>query len=438
MEWWLVLIFIFGAFIILLATGLPVAFCFMAINLVGVYIYWGGISGLQFLTTSMFASITVYALRPVVMFVLMGEVLFHSGVFVQAIDTLDKWMGRLPGRLGLLTVGSATLFSTLSGSSMGTTAMLGSLLTPEMERRGYKKPMSLGPILGAGGLAMIIPPSALAVILAALAEVSVGKVLIAGVFPGLLMAALYSCYIVFRCKFQPSIAPSYEPIKYPLSEKLLDTVRYVLPFGFVIMAVIGFIFLGIASPTEAAACAALVCFLITAAYRSLNWKVVVESAKGTLTICVMMFIILTGATAFSQIMAYSGATAGLVGFVTTLKVPPLLLIIFMQILILILGCLMEQVSIMMISFPIMLPVVNALGFDMIWFALLVLINMEVGLTSPPFGLTLFVMKGVAPPDTTMKDVYLAGLPFIGCDIIAMACILLFPPIALWLPNIMTY
>jgi len=438
MEWWLVLIIIMGALVFLLATGLPVAFCFMLINLVGVFVYWGGVTGFINLILSMFTSITFFALVPVVMFVLMGEVMFHSGIFVHAIDTLDNWLGRLPGRLGLLAVGSATLFSTLSGSSMGTTAMLGSLLTPEMERRGYKKPMSLGAVLGAGGLAMIIPPSALAVILAALAEISVGKLLMAGVLPGLLIAALYAIYIIGRCKLQPSIAPAYEPVTVPLSQKLVNTVRYVLPFGIVVVIVIGLIFMGIASPTESAAMAALVIFIITAFYGRLNRGVVKNSVRGTLAICIMMFIILTGSTAFSQILAYSGASRGLVQFIADLHLPPIVLLIAMQVVILILGCLMEQVSIMMISFPIFLPIVQALGFDLIWFGLLVLINMEIGLTSPPFGLTLFVMKGVAPPDTTMKDIYLAALPFIFCDLIAMSFIMAFPLIAIWLPSLMRY
>lgn len=437
MEWWLALAMIGGALVFLLATGLPVAFCFMLINLVGVFFFWGGVSGFQQLILSMFTSITFFALLCVVMFILMGEVLFHSGVFVRAIDVLDKWMGRLPGRLGLVAVGGATLFSTLSGSSMGTTAMLGSLLTPEMERRGYKKPISIGACMS-GALAMIIPPSALAVILATLAEISVGRLLISGIFPGLMMAILYAGYIIGRCKLQPSIAPAYTPVTIPLSQRIMDTVRYVLPFGIVIFIVIGLIFMGVASPSEASAMAALAIFIIAAFYGRLNWGVVKKSVSGTLRIAVMMFIILTGSTAFSQILAFSGATRGLTELVVALEVSPIVLLITMQVLILILGCFMEQVSIMMITFPIFLPVVRALGFDMIWFGLLVLINMEIGMKSPPFGFCLFVMKGVAPPDTTMGDIYRATFPFILADILAMAMVMLFPIIALWLPSFMKY
>lgn len=435
MEWWLALAVIIGALLFLLATGLPVAFAFMLINLVGVYYFWGGVTGFHHLTLSMFTSITSFVLLPVAMFVLMGEVLFHSGIFVKTMDVLDKWMGRLPGRLGLVTVVTATLFSTLSGSSMGTTAMLGSTLTPEMERRGYKKPISIGACMS-GALAVIIPPSALAVVLASLAEISVGRLLMAGVFPGLVMAILYVGYITVRCTLQPSMAPAYVPATTPLSQKIMATVKYVMPFGIVILIVIGFIFMGVCDPTEASAMAALATFIIVAFYRRLNWQVLKNSVSGTLRIVVMMLIILTGSTAFSQILAFSGATQELTKFVVGLELSPIVLLIAMQILLLILGCFMEQVSIMMITFPIFLPIARALGFDMIWFGLLVLINMEIGMKSPPFGFCLFVMKGVAPPDTTMGDIYRATIPFILADILAVAIVMVFPPIATWLPSIM--
>jgi len=188
MEWWLALAIIFGSLVVLMTTGMPVAFCFMLVNVVGVFIFWGGTAGLSQLGLSIFSSVSTFAFLPVPLFILMGEVMFRSGLGLSMVDTLDKWMGRLPGRLGLLAVASGTLFSTMSGSTIGATAMLGSVLSPEMEKRGYKKPMSIGPIMGSGGLAMIIPPSALAVILACLAEISVAKILISGIIPGLIIA----------------------------------------------------------------------------------------------------------------------------------------------------------------------------------------------------------------------------------------------------------
>lgn len=434
MEWWLILFVVFSSLIVLLGTRLPIAFCFLTFNVVAAYFLWGGKIGLYGMVLSIFSSVTVFSLLPVPLFILMGEVLFHSGIAFKAIDVLDKWMGRLPGRLALLAVASGAILSTLSGSSMGTTAMLGSILTPEMERRGYKKPLSLGPILGSGGLAIMIPPSALAVILASLAQISVGQLLMAGVFPGLLMAFLYGSYIILRAMLQPSMAPPYEPSSAPLSDKVVSTVYYVLPLGLIIFVVIGLILLGVATPTESAAMGAVACFILTAFYRKFNWELIRKSVDGTLRISVMMFMILTGAVTFSQILAYSGASQGLTQFVTGLSLSPIMLIIFMQLVILFFGTFMEQVCIMMITFPIFMPIIKTIGYDPILFGLLVLLSLEISLTTPPFGFLLFVMKGIAPPDTTMMDIYRAALPFIFCDLVAIFIIMAFPSIALWLPG----
>ena len=324
----------------------------------------------------------------------------------------------------------------LTGASMGSIAMLGSVLVPEMEQRGYKKPMSLGPILGSGGLAIMIPPSSLAVLLGAIGEISVGRILIAIIIPGLVMAALYAIYIIGRCWLQPSIAPSYEVPPTPLLGKVIAGIRYVLPLGFIIFLVVGVIFLGIATPTEAAATGTLGTFILAAAFGKLNWGVVKKSIGSAFEITVMILMIITGATAFSQILAYTGASEGLTKFTIVLPLAPILIIIAMQVVLLFLGMFMSVVAIMLITLPVFVPVIIALGFDPVWFAVIYLLNMEMAATSPPFGLSLFVMKGVAPPGTTMGDIYRAALPFLYCDAIVMALIIAFPAIALWLPGLM--
>ncbi|MFC2046692.1 TRAP transporter large permease subunit, partial [Chloroflexota bacterium] len=323
MDWWLALLVLIGSFIVLLLSGMPVAFAFMFVNVVGVLVFWGGEVGLRQLILSMWTSISTFAFLPVPLFILMGEVMFRSGVAPLMLDTLDKWLGRLPGRLGLLAVGGGTIFATLSGSAMAGTAMLGSVLVPEVEKRGYKKPMSLGPILGSGGLSIMIPPSTLGVLLAALAYISVGGLLIAIIIPGLVMAGLYAAYIIIRCWLQPSIAPAYDVTPPPLAKKLILTVRNVLPLGSIVFLVIGVIFLGIATPSESAALGALGCFVLAFIYKGLNWKVMKESIGGTLIIAGMMMLILTGSTAFAQILAYTGATRGLVEMVIEFPLSPL-------------------------------------------------------------------------------------------------------------------
>ncbi len=436
MEWWIALLLILGSLIVLMAAGVPTFLCFMLVNLVGVFLLWGGVTGLHQLILSLRDSITRFSLLPLPLFVLMGEVIFRSGIAPKMMDALDKWLGRLPGRLGLEAVAGGTVLSTLTGASMGTIAILGSTLVPEMEKRGYKKPMSLGPILGSSGLAIMIPPSGLAVLLGAIGEISIGGILIAIIIPGLLMAVLYATYITVRCWLQPSIAPAYDVPPIPLLEKLVATARYILPIGFIIFMVIGLIILGVATPTEAAATGALSCFMLAAAYGKLNWEVVKKSVIGALEITAMMLMIIMGAIAFSQILAFSGASRGLIEFATGLPLAPILIFIAMQIVVMMMGMFMDVGSIIMITIPLYMPVIYALGFDPVWFAAIMLLNIEMGTTSPPFGLSLFVMKGVAPPDTTMGDVYRAALPFLFCDLIAMALMIAFPIVVLWLPGLM--
>jgi len=420
----------------IMAMGLPVAFCFMAVNLVGVYFFWGGIVGLEQIIHTIFESICSFVLLPLPLFVLMGEVMYLSGIAPNMIEALDKWLGRLPGRLSLLAVGAGTIFSTLSGASMASVAMLGSTLTPEMERRGYKKAMSLGPILGSGGLAIMVPPSVLAVLLGAIARVSVGKILIAIILPGFLMAALYTTYIITRCALQPSIAPKYDVLVPPLSERLHSTIKYILPLGLILFLVIGAMIIGFATPSEAAALGAIGCYFLAFLYGKLNWKLIKTTLINTLRITVMIFIIIAGALAYAQILAFSGASRGLIEFTLGLPLSPILVILTMQVILLILGTFMDVVAMMLITLPLYMPVISALGFDPVWFSVIMLLNVEMADVTPPFGLGLFVMKGVAPPSTTMGDIYRSVLPFLGCDLIAMALIIIFPQIALWLPSLL--
>jgi len=435
MDWQLWLLLIFGILLVLMLTGMPIALCFFIVNVIGMYALFGGIMGLQNLINSLYASLNSFILLPIPLFILMGEVMFQSKIAPILIQVVGKWMGRLPGRLALLAVAAGTLFSTLTGTSLASVAMLGSTLVPEMEAQGYKKPMSLGPIMGSGGLAMLIPPSALAVLCGAIGEISISRILIGIIIPGLLVAGIMTVYIVARCMLQPELAPTYDVAKVPLSEKVRDTAKYVLPQGLIIFAVIGLMFLGIASPSEAAACGAIGTCILAACYRRLDWEVIKKTTISSLNVTGMILIIIGGAQAFSQILAFTGASAGMAEFATNLPVPPIVIIVAMQVIILFLGCLMDVVSIMMITLPIFVPVVRELGYNDVWFAVTYLINIEIAGISPPFGLSLFVMKAVAPKGTTMADVYKAAFPFIGCSVLAMILIIIFPLIALWLPGL---
>ena len=436
MEWWLILLLIIGSLLVLMFMGMPVAFCFILINIVGVSIFWGTELGLRQLVISMFQSVIRFNLLPISLFVLMGELLFNSRLAPLMLDALDSWLGRLPGRLGLLAIGGGTLFGTLCGNALASNAMLGEVLVPEMEKRGYKKVMSLGPIIGSGGLAVMIPPSTLAVFLASLTDASVGGLLLAGIAPGLVMAILYATYTITRSYLQPSLAPSYGVTPPPLLTKVMLTVKNVLPVAFIILAVTGVIFLGVATPTEAAATGCLATFILVAAYGRLNWQVLKTCCFGTVTVTGMLLFIMTGTVAFSQIIAYSGASRELAQFAVSFPLPTVGLVAIMIALLIIMGMFMGVVSMVMITMPIFMPVIRSLGIDVLWFSVLVLLTMEMGGTSPPFGLNLFVMKGVAPRDTTMGDIYRAALPYLYCDAIVMALMIVFPILPLWIPSIM--
>jgi len=434
MEWWAVLGFFILGLLLVLASGFPIAFGFLLINLVGALIFMGPM-GLQQMTLQIFSSLSTFTLTPIPLFILMGELMFHSGIANNTIDVVDKWLGRIPGRLSLLAAGTGVLFAALSGSTLANTAMLGTVLLPEMQRRGYKASMAVGPIVGVGGLAMLIPPSSLAVVLASIGHISVSKILVGGVLPGLLLGGLIAAYVVVRCWLNPSLAPSYEVTPASFTEKIAGTIKYVLPLGFIIFMVLGLMLLGVATPTEAASSGALATALVTALYGRLNWKMVKASLMGTLDITIMVFMIIAASNTFSSLLAFTGATRGLLGVVENLQVPALVILIGMQLIVFVMGTFMETISIMMICMPMFMPIVKMLGFDPVWFGVLMLINFETGFITPPFGMLLFVMKGVAP-DLTIKEICYAAAPFILIELTTMIILIVWPQIVLWLPNLM--
>ncbi len=436
MEWWLVLAIIFSSFVLLVATGMPVAFCFLVVTLIGMSFFVGPRAVLLQLSHNSLDILTTFALLPMVLFILMGEVVFHSGIAIEVIDALDQWLGKLPGRLSLLAVLSGTVLSALTGVSMASTAILGSTLVPEMERRGYKKAMSIGPVLGSGGLAIMIPPSGMSILIGVLGEVSIGRILMAIILPGLLMAALYATYIIVRCHIQPSLAPPYTSRHVPIMQKLANTARYALPVVIIFFFVVGLIFLGVATPSEAAATGTLASFLVAAAYRKLNMEKLKKIISGATTISVMVMVIILSSKVYSQLLAYSGATRELVEFIAGLGLSPLLILVILQIVPLILGMFMGATAVVMLTVPLVMPLVIVTGINPVLYSVTLLLCVEIGTTSPPYGLSLFVMKSVAPPDTTMGDIYRGALPFLGCDLIALIGIIVFPAIALWLPSSM--
>ena len=284
-------------------------------------------------------------------------------------------------------------------------------------------------------LAMLIPPSILAVILATLIEVSVGAMLIGGILPGLVLASLYALYIVLRSWIQPEIAPPYDLPSIPLARKIKDTVIFVLPLGFIIFLVVGIIFLGVATPSEAAAMGAVGSILLSSFYGQMNRQVLTKCLYGTIKLTTTMFVIIMASTMFSQILAFSGASSGLVKAVVDLNLSPILVLISMQVSLLFLGCFMDNLSIAVIAVPIFMPVLKALGFDPLWVGVMTLINMDMGNLTPPFGLQLFVMKGMQP-STPMSEIIRSSFPFLLCETATLILVMIFPQIAIYLPSLM--
>lgn len=432
MEWWAVLLIGFGLLILLLASGIPVAFAFATLNIVGVMWVTGGAKGLVLLTGSTVDSVANFRFIAAPMFFLMGAVLYRSGAFGLIIDAVDKWIGRVRARLLYVTMASGTILATLSGAGIADTALLGSTLYPEMEKRGYSPRLALGTIFNSGLLAAIIPPSGLAVLTATLAQVPVGRLLVAGFLPGLMMATTYVIFVFLRVRRSPELAPIYDEPHAPMKIKLLATVK-LAPFSIVFFMVMGFILLGITTPSEAAATGAIGAILVALAYRRLSFGVLKDAMRDSMRIAGMILLIISGSIALSQTLALSGATRGFLGVLVDLPVSPTMLLVAMLASIIILGLFLDQVSMMMVAIPVFSPVVGPLGFDPIWFWMLFLIAISIGAETPPFGLVLFALKGVIPT-ASITEIYKAAIPFVFLDLMSLGILVAFPQIVLALPN----
>lgn len=434
MGWELILLCIFGSLTLLILTGIPVALAFMIVVLAGNLILMGP-AGPHQLIMSMYTSVSNFSLAPVPLFILMGDLLLRSGLAFQCINALAKWMGSIPARMSVLSITGGAMFGAISGSTMASTAVLGNLLLPEMEKQGYSKTLSIGAILTSGGLAMIIPPSALAVVFAAIAELSVAKVLLAGFIPGVVLALGYILVAMILVVIRPESAPKSAVQSIPWGERIKSLFTDILPVTFIVVAMVAAIYIGVCTPTEAASIGFVGALLLILAYRRFSWKLIFESTMSTIVTTAMTFFIVCNSTGFSYLIAFSGASAGLLEWVTQLDIMPIAMVASMLFLVIILGCFMDQIAIMMITLPIYMPIVNSLGFEPIWFAMLMLICLGLGLKTPPFGLNLFIMKSVAPKTTTMQ-LYSSVTPYIVSDLICIAILMAFPAIILLLPNMM--
>ena len=428
---WLML----GGSTVLLFIGMPVALSFIGINIVGAWLYMGGEAGLAQLARSSVSSVTAFSLTPIPLFVLMGEVLFHTGLALKVIEGVERLIRRVPGRLAVVAVVAGTVFSAISGSTIATTAMLGSLMLPVMLARGYHPTLATGPIMAIGAVDMLIPPSALTVLLGSLSGISISKLLVGGVMPGIILSIAFVLWIVLRVRISPHLAPDDEAVVHHTGwQRWKPFFGYVLPTLSIFGVVVGALANGWATPTECAALGAFATMLLAIAYRALSWDALLKALKGTAAIAGMILFIILGATTFAQILSFSGASNGLVQFITGQGLSTGMIVAGMMALLIFLGIFVDQVSMMMITLPIFMPIVQSLGIDPVWFGVMFLICMQLGLLLPPHGLLLMTMRGVAPPSVTMAHIFLAVVPYVVMSIVLLAAVFWFPPIATWLPR----
>jgi tripartite ATP-independent transporter DctM subunit len=436
MSWdaaaWLML----GGSTLLLFLGLPVAFSFLVINLLGAVLFLGGEAGLVQLARNSVSSVAAFSLTPIPLFILMGEVLFHTGLAVKVIEGVERLIRQVPGRLAVVAVVAGTVFSAISGSTIATTAMLGSLMLPVMLSRGYHPTMATGPLMAIGAVDMLIPPSALTVLLGSLSGISISKLLIGGVIPGLILSLAFIIYIIVRVKMNPALAPTAGFTEHRGWEKVRPFVLYVIPLVSIFVVVVASMSAGWATPTESAAIGAFFTMVLAVAYRSLSVTNLMAALRGTAAISGMILFIILGATTFSQILSFSGASNGLVELIAGSGLSPFQVIAAMMLLLIFLGLFVEQVSMMLITLPIYMPLVLKYGMDPVWFGVMFLICMQLGLLLPPHGLLLMTMKGVAPPQVRMVHIFQAVLPYIAMSLLLLALVFFVPAVAVWLPKVL--
>lgn len=424
----------FGLLLVFLMAGVPLVFVLGGVSVIFLYFKMGPV-GFYIVASKFWDSMTSFTLVAIPMFVYMAMLLERSGVAHRLYHMMHLWWGGVRGGLAIGTVAICALFAAMSGISGAAVVTMGTIALPRMLERGYDKKLALGAINAGGGWGILIPPSILMVLYALITEVSVGRLFASGIGPGILLFVLVSIYIGVRSWLQPNLAPALPPEERgDWGEKFRSLRAVILPI-FIVFIVLGAIFGGFATPTEAAAIGVFGALVASAVHRTLNLKMLHESALNTLRLTALIMWILFAAHAFSTAYTTLGAhdfIQNLMGYIPGGKWGAL---VFMMVVLLLLGMVLDPVGIMLITLPVFLPVVEAAGFDPIWYGVLFIIMMEIGYMTPPFGFNLFYIKGVAPPGVTMSDIYASVIPYVIVTLVGVVLIVLFPQIALYFPNL---
>lgn len=431
----LVTLLLFGSLFLLLTAGMPVAFALGGVTAVFAVLLWGP-EALYIIPTQIYGLMLSPILMAIPLFLLMAHMLQHSGIADDLYSVIHQWMGGLRGGLAMGTVLICTVFAAMSGISGAATITMGMIALPAMLKRNYDKHIAVGCITAGGVLGIIIPPSVIMILYALITRVSVGRMFFGGVIPGLIIASMYIAYIGIRSALQPRLCPALPPEERGnLRQKIIALKSVVLPISLVIL-VLGSIYTGAATPTEASAVGAMGAFVCAAIHRRLSWRVVGLTIRGTLKLTGMVMWIVAAATAFNALYMGLGAQKMIIEIVSGLPVSPWAILIGMQLSLFFFGMIMDDYAIVMLCAPIYAPIIATLGFDPIWFGILFILNMQMAYLTPPYGFNLFYMKGIVPKGITMGDIYRSIVPFVVMQGIGLALVMTFPQLALFLPNMM--
>lgn len=430
-----VTLIIWIGFLVLMATGMPVAFSMVVVGVVGFY-FVHGFQGMANIATITYSALNTELFVAIPLYVLMAQLFATSGISTRLYQVMYKWMGGLNGGLAIGTTIVATILGATTGLVATATVTMGMLAYPEMEKRGYNKTIAIGTVLSGGALGLLIPPSLTMILIGTLVGLSIGKLFIAGIIPGLLCSLIFSLYAYVRCKINPSMGPAIPHEERAGWKEKFTSLPSVIPAMVIILVVLGGIWFGIFTATEAGGIGAGASLLYTAATRNLDWKKIKEAGEQTIKVTAMVLWIAIGGTLFTSLNSIAGTGAfisKLIGGLTTSPEGMLLIMIFI---VLILGMFMDLLAIAMITLPIMVPIVINLNIDPLFFGFLFAMALIVGTVSPPFGYTIFYFAGLGHKNVTMGDIYRAGAVYSVLIAIVLVFCVFFPQIPLWLPNMM--
>lgn len=417
---------------LLLIMGMPIGFSLAFVGFWGISFITDISVALPTLIRSFFGTFTTYSFTVIPLFVIMGELASVSGLSQGIYSVADKWFRRLPGGLGIATIGACSGFAAICGSSVATAATLGRVALPEMEKYNYDARLSTGSVAAGGTLGFLIPPSIGFVVYGILTEQSIGKLLVSGFIPGFLLALAYIFIIIAWVKIKPEVALA-NPEKVPFLEKVRSLKR-IWELIVVFFLVMGGIYLGFFTPTEAGAVGAFFLLLVTILRKKLTWPSLVEAMTSTTKISIMIFMILAGAYVFTYFMALTMIPMNLSLYLSQLELSRYAILTFILIGYLVLGCFLDATSMMVLTLPVIFPTILTLGFNPIWFGVIAVLMMEAGLITPPLGLNIFVISGVA--DVPMGTVFKGAIFFLFAIFAVVILVTVFPQIALFLPGIM--